>query len=456
MDLDSLFRGLALFAASPVDSQKSENASTASRSAEKTKGVRVILGPCDSTWSMRLAHEASQLIKGKRIPDFTPSERSLKRSPFPVIDYVTDQFSTSSTGRAEKLPPRDRKELRQRRRLSKRDSRPPCPVIHVRRYEKPSWLTSSGVNRKRKLIESKGLPSMKNWRFITLTVDREKFPCPLMAYLHGSDHMRRFLDLCRKNKIWKHSCKWAWKLEFQADWQGYPHWHLFVGHRMKLTHKQLAKINELWAMGRTSVERIEDSRIGYGFKYAFKPVSMACDDGEDDGFERLAPNWFLDHVGKKRVKVKDSDGFVSEAEKPVTFKRVRFWQTSKGFYTGRKIESRPAKAQKTWSVPVTVRESLETDGRTVQVIARRRSGQYETSLCVVLDKPLENFWNLVGFDTMNAGAVGLGVYSFVVPTHRLTTDLKTSWQLKPLLLLNRLNLRQAAKLQQAGETLRTC
>lgn len=416
-------------------------------------GSNIDPGPCDLNWVLRQAHDRNKLVKGKRIPEFVPSERSIARKP---IQFASGQFFRPSTATAEKLLVGDRKEQKQGRRLSITGNRPPSSVIHVRRYTKPCWLTSSGVNRKRKLIESKGLPCMKNWRFMTLTVDRELHPCPLGAYLHGSDHMRRFMDACRKHKIWKVSCKWAWKLEFHSDWQGFPHWHLFLGHRMKFTHKQLAQINQFWGMGRTEVQRIEGSRFGYGFKYAFKPVSMDCHDGDEESFERLAPDWFLDYVGSKTVSVKLEDGSSVESEKPTTFKRVRFWQTSKGFYTGKKGESRPPKAQKTWAVPMTVREVLHADSRTVQVIARTSCGKYKASMCAALDRTAEKLWNLIGFDIVMGAAVGLACFSYVIPTDRLTTDKKTKWQLQTLMTRNHLSLRQAVKLQQAGETLRTC
>jgi hypothetical protein len=57
-------------------------------------------------------------------------------------------------------------------------------LIHVRSYSPPNWLTKSGVNKKRAAIERKGLPGFRNWRFITLTLDREQFEgCPLSGYL---------------------------------------------------------------------------------------------------------------------------------------------------------------------------------------------------------------------------------------------------------------------------------
>jgi hypothetical protein len=417
-------------------------------------------GPLDDTWAMRQAAENRAATIGKRIPEYRPSPRPSR----PLTDATESILGTlsripTSTATAEKLLVGDRKEQRQKRRAGSVSARPLSPVIHVRRDVKPSWLTTPGANRKRKMIEGKGLPCMKNWRFITLTVDREKYPDPLEAYLHGADRLRRFMEAGRKRKLWKTDTKWAWKFEFQSD--GYPHWHFMIGSRFKYTKKQLRQVDEIWGMGRTSVERIEDSKFGYGFKYAFKPAAMESEYDGGDGFERLAPDWFLDYDGKKtvRVDVKDDTGQVVdtyEAEKSVTFRRVRFWQTSKGFYTGRRQEARPAKPQKTWGVPVTVRHALDTEARTIQVIARRASGQYESSLTVTLTQPLEEFWSLVGFDTVHAGAVGLGVYSYVIPTHRILTDKKTSWKLQPLLQKNRLNLHQARRLQSKGETLQTC
>lgn len=362
----------------------------------------------------------------------------------------------SSTAPAEKSQGGDRKKLRQG--LSgERSPGKPSSVIHVRSYSRPSWLTSNGANRKARMLERKGIPSMKNWRFITLTIDRKQWPCPLQAYLHGVEHMRRFLEACRKAKIWKRECKWAWKLEFHSDFQGYPHWHLVVEHRFKLTHRQLATIGKLWGMGRAKTLRILESKFGYGFKYALKPALREAPafDGDDD-FERLAPDWFLDYLGKKTVKVKLDDGESYLAEKPVTFKRVRFWQTSKGFYSKPPVPSKPAKPQVSWSVPQTVREKLHDDSTTVQVIARDHCGSYISAKAVKLSLDLERFWGLVGFDTMHGGALGLAVNSFVIPTHRIQTDKQTKWALQPLLTQNRLTLRQAARLRQRGETLRTC
>jgi hypothetical protein len=357
----------------------------------------------------------------------------------------TYQLYTPSTGGSEKSALHSREKQKLRRRGHDRPRRI-SSHIHVRAYHRPSWFSPLGVRAKRKRIEAKGLPNFHNWRFITLTIDPDLFETPLAAYLAASDHMRRFLYACRTADLWKKTAKWCWKLEFQRS--GWPHWHLLVEKRSKI---DCEKIKELWGLGRTNVERVNERGFRYNFKYAFKATEVEGDEGNYQG----APDWFLDYMGQKSVAVTLSDGTVEEVSKPVTFARVRFWQTSRGFYTGRKQPTPVRKEQVTWTVPRTVRQ-IETDAaNTVQVVARRGSGQYQGALLVRVPD-LSHFWNLVGFDTVHAGAVGLGVKSFVIPTHRITTDPKTSWQLKPLLNKNTLTLRHGILLQERGERLRTC
>jgi hypothetical protein len=361
--------------------------------------------------------------------------------PNPTVSGVM-----SSTGGPEKLGLHSREKQRLQRRGHDRPRRP-SSHIHVRAYYRPSWFSALGVRAKRKRIEAKGLPNFHNWRFITLTIDQTLFYSPLAAYLAASDHMRRFLYACRKAGLWKNDAKWCWKLEFQRN--GWPHWHLLVEKRSKIDY---VKLRELWGLGHTDVERVNEKGFRYNFKYAFKATEV---DGEDGQFQG-APDWFLDYMGQKTVAVPLADGSTVDAEKPVTFARVRFWQTSRGFYTGSKRPAPDRKEQSTWTVPRTVRQILDDHGSTVQVVARHGSGVYQGSMTIRIGHSLEHFWNLVGFDTIHAGAVGLGVKSFVIPTHRITTDPKTSWQLKPLLRKNTLTLRHARILQDRGETLRTC
>lgn len=418
------------------------------------------LGPLDDTWAMHRASDNRASIKGKRIPEYTPrpiSARHLTALTESISDTIS-RLPTSSTGGAAKSRQHSRKAQRPERPAVGQSAGRICDVIHVRSYHRPSWLTSIGVSRKRRLIEGKGMPNLHGWRFITLTLRRDRFDNPLQAYLHASDHMRRFLYACRLQGLWALHAKWCWKLEFHSD--GWPHWHLLVERKKRFSQDELKAVARAWGLGRKTVKMVNEKGFSYNFKYAFKPALVSSDDGESDDFERCAPDWFLDYQASKTVRVNwtDEDGTEQSERvtKPVTATRVRFWQTSRGFYTGRKKEVSPRKEQTTWTVPFTARESLDKQLRTVQVIARRASGQYKQAACVTLSVPLEKFWNLVGFDTVNAGAVGLGVFSYVLPTHRLTTDPKTKWLLTPLLKANRLNLRHALRLQQKQETLRTC
>ena len=142
--------------------------------------------------------------------------------------------------------------------------------------------------------------------------------------------------------------------------------------------------------------------------------------------------------------------------KPVTFARVRFWQTSRGFYTGPKLPVADRKPQVTWGRARTVRNVLEDRNQTVQVVARDTSGNYLQSQVVRIIGNIRNFWNLTGFDVMEGGACGLGFYSYMIPPHRITTDLKTKCLLLPLLNANRLTLRKARFLRSQGETLQKC
>lgn len=336
-------------------------------------------------------------------------------------------------------------------------------VIHCRSYCIPSWFDSAGVAKKRKIIEAKGLPNFHNWRFITLTFSRGEKDSdgvyaggltPLAAYLAGSDYMRRFLDKARKAGLWDADAKWCWKFEFQKD--GWPHWHLLVDQRKKYTFDQLRQLTELWTFGRVDVQRVRaKKKFRYDFKYAFKSASLAG--GDEDGMTEYAPGWFLDYFAKKIVTVKWTDGEgvaqVERVEKPCSFARVRFWQTSRGFYTGVPVKVPPSPPPAGGRAVRTVREILLAQLSTVQVIARRGSGDYLASMVVPLSCSLRAFWDLVGFEASTGGAVGLSCYSFLIPTHRIETDKNTSWKLNQLVRKNRLSLRRALVLRRRGEKL---
>lgn len=326
--------------------------------------------------------------------------------------------------------------------------------IHVRSYSAPNWFSSVGVLKKRRQIEGRGLPSFKNWRFITLTLNRDLFDSPLEGYLAGKDKIRRFLNAARKENLWSTSARWCWKMEFQRD--GWAHWHLLVDRTAKFTEAQLTRIGELWALGRTNVERVQENDFLYTFKYAFKPVFVEGEGDFEDGDSFVLPHWFLDYVSSKTVKVEQPDGSIQEAEKPVTFAKVRFWQTSKGFYTGKPIAVSERKEQSTWTIPLPVRDLAERASKSVQIISRKRSGRYLKSAIITLSICASQIWNLAAWYAVDGKAVFMAVNSAVLPKHIIERNTQQTWKLKELLEQNQLTVRRAARLQTQGQTLRTC
>lgn len=330
---------------------------------------------------------------------------------------------------------------------------PQSDAIHVRGYAAPNWLTASGVLRKRRLIERKGLPSFHKWRFITLTIDRAQFPeGPLSAFLAGRDHMRRFMTKARTAGLWKKEHKWCWKLEFQED--GWPHWHLLVGRTSKMTEHELQEVQRLWGLGITNTEMVQDDDFRYSFKYAFKPVHQVEDDGfEDfDGAAPVAPQWFLDffRMEPHEVKWRDLDG-VEHSEvvmKPMTGAKVRFWQTSRGFYTSDPPEPSEKKEPMSCKVPHTARVIAERVANTVQLVARKRSGKYVASGLLFLSCCAANLWNVAGWHAVNGRAVFVGINSVVMPAHILKEKTENQWQLTPLLKQNRLTVKRAMRLRE--------
>lgn len=308
--------------------------------------------------------------------------------------------------------------------------------VHVRQHFVPNWYSTRGVNSKRRIIERKGLPSFANWRFITLTIDPQRFEHEdipaLAAYLAGKRRMRFFLNELRSRGLCPEGCKWAWKLEFQGN--GYPHWHLFVQRTDRYTVDQMREISDIWKLGRVNVERIQAENFRYQFKYAFKPVLQ---EGESDMFDSQScalPGWFMSHF------VQDDNG-----GKPQTFARVRFWQTSKGFYE-KKDEARVKSGKYSSIFPQTVFEIFQRRVKTIQLVARNYSGKYKKSCLIVVDGSMGKFWSDVSKLVLLGEAAGLGALSALIPARFINTA--NTCQLNQLLQHNRLPVNQGIRLSQ--------
>jgi len=199
--------------------------------------------------------------------------------------------------------------------------------IIIKPYEPANWFTEAGAKKKLAALEAKGLPSFKNWRFITCTIDRKQFSGGAeQAYLYIKKRIRYFFrDL--KNYL---GCeiRFIWKLEFQQG--GWAHWHILLDYTNKIDHNDLTRI---WKYGFTLIRRVESNRLPYEFKYICKEV------GE-------LPPWFLN------------------------FKRPRCLQTSGIFASapldGKREESEDAPSSRPSS---TLGERLHRYAETVQVKA---------------------------------------------------------------------------------------
>ena len=126
----------------------------------------------------------------------------------------------------------------------------------VRRSKKSNWLTKEGVALKRAELEKKGIPNMRRWRFITLTLDpslwedidfRETpnapvqvIPAEVQGYLAGKERMRRWLLAMREILG---DAAWCWKLEFQDN--GWAHWHVCYSYKGKMTEAEMRAIGRL-------------------------------------------------------------------------------------------------------------------------------------------------------------------------------------------------------------------
>jgi len=124
-------------------------------------------------------------------------------------------------------------------------------MLQLKQVIPDTWLTERGARRKAARIRKRGLPDIVGWRFITLTINHEGMT-PLDAYNAGKDRMRLFVEQLRRNGLFD-GRKWAWKLEIHEN--GFPHWHVILDYRKKLTRSLLSQVSQAWGLGRVNVMR---------------------------------------------------------------------------------------------------------------------------------------------------------------------------------------------------------
>lgn len=168
--------------------------------------------------------------------------------------------------------------------------------FHVVPYVPRTMLLPEGAKLCARHLKAKGMPSMVGWLFITLTIDRALFDSPHEAYEELKPKLNYFMKQMRRAGFNK-SRRYIKKLEFHADEEGWPHWHLVVEER-SFVHFSL--VNKWWPHGMTDIRRVDerDQEFDYLFKYI-------CKDGS-------IPDWILDNY--KRVRFLQTWGIFESEE----------------------------------------------------------------------------------------------------------------------------------------------
>ena len=136
--------------------------------------------------------------------------------------------------------------------------------IEVSPYVPCNWYSERGAQKKLALLKKKGLPSFKDWRFITLTVDPEKFKSPKSAYEYIKPRIRYFIREL-KNYLQVEHLDYMWKLEFQENEM--PHWHLLINYKKPIC---VSTLFQLWRFGYVDINRCKTKGLPYILKYITK------------------------------------------------------------------------------------------------------------------------------------------------------------------------------------------
>lgn len=311
-------------------------------------------------------------------------------------------------------------------------------MCEIQEYKAPEWVTPQGVSRKLRIISKRGLPSLFNAKRLTLTVNRDNFddePQALRAMLDQFPKFIRRISNAYQQQFKKEFPPYVMWIEFHAD--GWAHFHMdwLCRHRLDLewwcndadyyfskldtSSGSVGLLMRAWELGHVHIKTINRKQDNYAFKYAFKP------EGDTDPNQDYSlPSWFMDYtwidlvpaktwddkakfihfrdaqgnykfdsngdpVGKFKgavVTAKDDDGKVIKVEKLRSFRRLRMWRPSQGFYT-EQLEKKPAsKPPVTCELPTTVRKAFQDYARKVVVVARDVEGKYLKSAVVLLDR----------------------------------------------------------------------
>ncbi len=208
--------------------------------------------------------------------------------------------------------------------------------LFVKMYSAKCWYDEVGSLKNYSIYQKRGLPNIRGWKFITLTIDPSKYYDEEHCFEVGNRHFRQFLYLLR---LEYGDFEFMKKIEFHKS--GYVHWHLIVSIRQKV---DIPFVRKIWGKGRIDVEKVRrkyaQGAIDYLFKYACKAQDL--------------PEWVL---------------------KRKTFRFVSF---SKNFFTGEKPSPTPSKRPsqgKAKPPKKTIGEIIENWKRSV-IIGYKQKGKF--------------------------------------------------------------------------------
>lgn len=217
--------------------------------------------------------------------------------------------------------------------------------FQLRRYNTPHWLSWNGINKKLRLLEKRGFPSSRNAKRLTFTVSPSDFNYDphraAQAMLARWPQFLRALESTFEQCFDKKFPPLVMWIEFHQS--GFMHFHADWLCRFKLPlewwcndDNSPSVLSILWRIGNVHLSGIKLNTRNYAFKYAFKPL---FDSSEADN---PLPSWFLNTKWKQLCTVKDpftkkalrdEAGEIIREEKTFSYRRLRKWRPSKGFYT---------------------------------------------------------------------------------------------------------------------------
>ncbi len=221
-------------------------------------------------------------------------------------------------------------------------------------YTPASWHHEKGIIKVvRRLIPR--LPDVSGMLFLTYTLDHNLLLNPASAFDYARKKIRKVCARLRKGVWWEGKfyqidAAYCVKVEFHADADGWPHFHV-----IQLTRRFIPGelLTHLWALGRVNVKRIRNDEFHYLLKYATKGVGY--------------PDWVLSR------------------------NRIRIFQSSRGFLTPVEARAKPEKDEdddKEERASYTIGERLERWSRTA--LFQNVDGTYRT---VVLSRPFQEIFD---------------------------------------------------------------